>query len=1759
MSYEKKVQLNLNNSIYQTSKLNASNGVDKSSDVASSQTANQVANNLVAEDREYIDVNLDENTNAEISNSENSDVSGADENEVLIKQLEAEISKLQLEYEANQSGKGIAGNIGGFFSSCKNAVTGKGFKDTAKAELDEKIALLNSAKSDPTKLQEAYSAIMGADLTDEVCASALEAQNIADGLSDEEKQAIVDTLKEQASSLKQLMEESKDNQGWFSKAMGGINNVFGFGTNSIKADAKIEDFINQVNSLNPDDPDFAQKYQALTGEALTLDGIEELSQGVSKVGNSQAAEAVMDYEETQDSLKEVGAGIVSSLAVAACVIAAPVTGGLSIALGAAVGGAANVLIKGTDTIGTDEKYSLEQGILDFGGGAINGTVTAMTLGSANLAGKGFSALKGSGSAVARKTAEQTVSGGFKNAAKTAFTGFGKSSLYGAKIAAFSTTSNYMLNTVGTNALYEATGNYAKSETPSNIAQNEDGTYSVYYELSDSNTGKVITYEIETVDSLFQDENGNLVKGNVISTSRANDFNFGDLAKQNAVSVGSAMVGSGIGKITGNIINPYATTMTNSLALGNAFEIAADMSLSLGADYLIESARAGQFVDKDEFFSWDRILGEGRNQIRGLLIGIATSKANNYGAVADDALGEGVSGKTLDMADIPTKTGADVKLDMVDSASAKAVDEVDSVGAKVAGEVDAVSAKVVPDGANEAGAKVAGGADGAEIKLGDSPLPKTQQQILETAGRLILEENNPAKAGELLSSCGMKDSEIETFFEEIIKAKQETARIAAIQTPQNGTVRCADDLSIEDISTLYNSRMNVISEDDAANMLSKYTTKSDEKLARIILNNMGQYADLDGFNSLYKQLNNSEITLVTEKNNTSLCDILSYLSDKKAFPKDITIQADNIKSGIEKLLQNNKTPGLILDTPTIAAIKNDADLQELIRLNSDIKLILPDGYNKGVTAFNHSSLADVEQKLNILHAETKELLAKGYSEQEAINKVLNGDILNDFEQLNLSANIQIIKNAASQSALSDVELSYLYSLKQISSEQLEEILSNYSVEDRQYVLEILAQTSKPFSMSTLSAQTKKQFVNIQNIAEQKGIGTDNIYYLVPTVELGSGKKSYGMVSTIFRDSNNLPASKFVSDISQIPNVENSMVVILDDFSGSGKSLIDNYRAITNPEEVIREQLEKQAKKQVEKGTLTEAKKVAWIETKTQEELLKKSSDLIPYNSNLQKFNGEILIAPLASTTGEGSAIVNFAKYTESDLKLTFMPSDEIPLFLSSDYMKSLSINDQRTFQQILKPFDSYVRFDPTGDKASKWKSPNDESGYFGFRGNATSIAFPYMAPSNNNAFYSTFIAPMLTFNSAGIKNRWIVDLPTKLTEYDSGVLVKTNAIEGPKMTTKNDSGSLNLNGNPIIKTYANGGQNSNGEKVECNQEVKYNYGIDCKSNGSEVVLKVDGKNIESYKVADCKEVEELTTVQKEQIEQVYKHYAQTISEELNLKFDGAYQEFLSIFGDMAVDVNPMKKNNEDTSKVSGNIMYGRAKGLESLRDKIVNKIASGDKNVANINDARKIVEDGIGTRLILDEINDENMQALTNKLCSEIENGNIQITEINNYRGKGLPPYFTDAQIEQIKNAVMIRRNNDRDNNCYDETLKDLKVITGSHEKAVKASGYSALQLNVKYKNGALGEIQIRGKEMDQVAEVEHVPYDIRKGKQLKPKYDNIAKEIKALDDDTYGEYQKYWQGMFEYAIKKERGIPCARPELPDGVPKSLAFEELQKI
>ena len=114
----------------------------------------------------------------------------------------------------------------------------------------------------------------------------------------------------------------------------------------------------------------------------------------------------------------------------------------------------------------------------------------------------------------------------------------------------------------------------------------------------------------------------------------------ELALETGVEVVSYATGRAIGKAT-NLLNSNITNKLTSegmnklgaMALGQTAETTADAALSLTADYAIAQGQSfiatGEFMDTDDYWSMDRFLGEGKNQLIGILTGVASSKVNAY--------------------------------------------------------------------------------------------------------------------------------------------------------------------------------------------------------------------------------------------------------------------------------------------------------------------------------------------------------------------------------------------------------------------------------------------------------------------------------------------------------------------------------------------------------------------------------------------------------------------------------------------------------------------------------------------------------------------------------------------------------------------------------------------------------------------------------------------------------------------------------------------------------------------------------------------------------------------------------------------------------------------------------------------------------------------------------------------------------------------------------------------------------------------------
>lgn len=147
-----------------------------------------------------------------------------------------------------------------------------------------------------------------------------------------------------AAQMKAELSETKKKQGFIGGLWDGFKNLTGIGAGSNKAENAIKKFENGEGSYE------------------------------------DAQKALGKYENGQKVVVDTVAGIASGLAVTACVVGGVFTGGATIPLAFAAGGAVNTAIKGIDAATGGREYSLKDGVGDFAMGGINGVLAVATAG-----------------------------------------------------------------------------------------------------------------------------------------------------------------------------------------------------------------------------------------------------------------------------------------------------------------------------------------------------------------------------------------------------------------------------------------------------------------------------------------------------------------------------------------------------------------------------------------------------------------------------------------------------------------------------------------------------------------------------------------------------------------------------------------------------------------------------------------------------------------------------------------------------------------------------------------------------------------------------------------------------------------------------------------------------------------------------------------------------------------------------------------------------------------------------------------------------------------------------------------------------------------------------------------------------------------------------------------------------------------------------------------------------------------------------------
>ncbi len=237
-----------------------------------------------------------------------------------------------------------------------------------------------------------------------------------------------------------------------------------------------------------------------------------------------------------------------------------------------------------------------------------------------------------------------------------------------------------------------------------------------------------------------------------------------------------------------------------------------------------------------------------------------------------------------------------------------------------------------------------------------------------------------------------------------------------------------------------------------------------------------------------------------------------------------------------------------------------------------------------------------------------------------------------------------------------------------------------------------------------------------------------------------------------------------------------------------------------------------------------------------------------------------------------------------------------------------------------------------------------------------------------------------------------------------------------------------------------------------------------------------------------------------------------------------------------------------------------------------KYMNGDSSALDETGAA-VLEEIKGT--IIDLLKEKQTQEVVDQLADAIGNGRLVITELNNY-GDDITSYFSNAQLQEIADAYYIQTGKRLDLVTYDDFTKSsgtkfdlenssdytINIDTG---KATKESGYATSQMNTKQtlSDGTTGngEIQIRGTELNQFADAEHIPYDIRTGKikATDTEYSDIFDIISNMSPETYEKYNSFLTNTYKYLRLKELGIETTMPDITQIFSENELSQEAMKL
>jgi len=235
-------------------------------------------------------------------------------------------------------------------------------------------------------------------------------------ISPDEKTALIFKLEEQLAKLENDFDLAQKSNGWISGIWNLAKNCMGIGASSNKVKIQLANLKEQIEKFKNDELDLKTVYKNITGMDLSQDDLNSLLNGDEEMDLNSfltAGQSLSAYSEGQKMCTDVVGDMISGIIAVGALAAAPLTGGTSIALAAAVGASVKIAIKASDCIGNEKTYRLKDFGYDLLTGSINGAMAPISNGLGGAAGTGVAKIFG------LKAAESTVKEGLEQALKVA--------------------------------------------------------------------------------------------------------------------------------------------------------------------------------------------------------------------------------------------------------------------------------------------------------------------------------------------------------------------------------------------------------------------------------------------------------------------------------------------------------------------------------------------------------------------------------------------------------------------------------------------------------------------------------------------------------------------------------------------------------------------------------------------------------------------------------------------------------------------------------------------------------------------------------------------------------------------------------------------------------------------------------------------------------------------------------------------------------------------------------------------------------------------------------------------------------------------------------------------------------------------------------------------------------------------------------------------------------------------------------------------